>query len=91
MKLTMRLLETFREYGIAVGYLIVNNVVNQQDAAQCSFLNEKRKMQLTYLSHLRTYLKSHPKIVETPLLPTEVHGIQRVREFARYLFPVETN
>lgn len=91
VKLTMRLLETFREYGIAVGYLIVNNVVNHQDAAQCSFLEEKRRMQLKYLSHLRTHLKSHPKIVETPLLPTEVQGIQTVREFARYLFPTKTN
>jgi len=89
VKLTMRLLSTFNEYGIPVNHLIVNNVINPHDAAQCPFLKKKRRTQLKHLSYLRRHLKSQLEIIETPLLPTEIQGTEGIRQFARYLFPAK--
>jgi len=91
VKLTMRLLSTFNEYGIPVNHLIVNNVINRRDAAQCSFLEKKRRTQLKHLSYLRKHLKSQLEIIETPLLPTEIQGTEGIRQFARYLFPAKNS
>jgi len=87
VKLTMRLLSIFEEFGVPVGHLIVNNVVTPEDALQCSFLKKKRRTQAKYMSYLRRHLKSQPTIIETPLLPSEIQGVESIRQFARYLFP----
>jgi len=91
VKLTMRLLSIFKEYGIPITHLIVNNVINRHDAAQCPFLERKRRMQLNHLSYLGRHLKSQLEIIETPLLPTEIQGTESIRQFARYLFPAKTS
>jgi len=91
VNLTMRLLSIFEDYGIPVGHLIVNNVIQSQDAAQCSFLKKKRRAQLKWMSYLREHQRSQLKIIEIPLLPSDVQGLESIHQFARYLFFTETS
>jgi len=76
----------FRElnkYGLKVKQLIINNVVKAQDS---DFLLTKARQQKEYLEHI--YDKySHMKIVELPMFPYELKGLDRLREVERILFP----
>jgi len=87
VNLTMRLLSTFEDYGIPVGHLIVNNVIRSQDAAECSSLKKKRRSQLKWISYIRERLRSQLKIIEIPLLSSDLQGVESIHQFVRYLFP----
>jgi arsenite/tail-anchored protein-transporting ATPase len=71
------------KYGLQVGRLIVNNVVRTTDS---QFLRRKAEQQRPYLERLRGQF-GHLAIVEIPLLPYEVRGMERLREIARVLTP----
>jgi len=76
----------FRElnkYGLKVKQLIINNVVKAPDS---DFLLTKARQQQDYLKHIyETY--SHLKIVELPMFPYELKGLERLREVEKILFP----
>jgi arsenite-transporting ATPase len=75
----------FRElnkYGLAVRQLIINNVVKASDS---EFLKTKARQQKDYLEHIYTRY-SHLKIVELPMFPYEMKGINRLREVEKILF-----
>ena len=76
---------TFRElgkFGLAVKRIVINNVVREKDS---EFLNTKAAQQQGYLKHIHdTY--SHLEIVEIPMFPREVKGLDRLREVARVLY-----
>jgi len=77
---------TFRElerYGLAVRRIIVNNVVTAPDS---DFLRTKAEQQWGYREHIRGRY-SHLDIVEVPLFPREVKGLERLREVGKLLFP----
>ncbi len=75
----------FRElndYGLKVQQLIINNVVKDDSS---EFLRTKAQQQQNYLELIyRRY--ANLKIVELPLFPQEVKGLDRLREVARVLF-----
>ncbi|MFC1942021.1 ArsA family ATPase [Chloroflexota bacterium] len=76
----------FRElnkYGLKVKQLIINNVVKTQDS---KFLQTRARQQKGYLEHI--YEKySALKIVEVPMFPHELKGLDRLREVGKILFP----
>ncbi len=76
----------FRElerHGLVVSRLVVNNVIRDVDSG---FLRAKAGQQKRYLDHLyQAY--AHLDIVEIPLFPHEVKGLERLREVERILFP----
>jgi len=76
----------FREldkYGLAVKQIIINNVVK---VTESGFLLTKASQQKGYLEHI--YEKySHLKIVEVPMFPYELKGLDRLREVQKILFP----
>ncbi len=76
----------FREmnrYGLKVKQLIINNVVRAPDS---EFLLTRARQQKTYLEHI--YGKySHLKIVELPMFPYELKGLDRLSEVQKTLFP----
>jgi arsenite-transporting ATPase len=77
-------------YGLRLGRLVVNNVVEASDS---SFLERKRAQQRVHLERLHaTY--GHLPIVEIPLFPEEVRGIDRLRAVGELLcdagLPTET-
>jgi len=68
-------------YGLAVGQLIVNNVVTDPDSG---FLRQKADQQRPHLELLRKCYGDRP-IVEIPLFAREVRGIERLRDVAHLL------
>jgi len=75
----------FREldkYGLKVRQLVINNVVKAEGS---DFLSIKARQQKGYLEHI--YDKySHLKIVEIPMFPYELKGLDRLKEVERLLF-----
>jgi len=75
----------FRElnkYGLSVKQLIINNVVKAQES---DFLLTKARQQKGYLEHIHEKY-SNLKIVEMPMFPYELKGLNRLREVAKILF-----
>jgi len=71
------------EYGLTVERLIINNVVK---AADSDFLLTKARQQKNYLELI--YDRYSPlEIIELPLFPYELKGVDRLREVERILFP----
>jgi arsenite-transporting ATPase len=78
----------FRElagYGLAVGRLVVNNVVCDPDSA---FLEAKAAQQQVYLETIYNNY-GHLDIIELPLFPYEIRGRERLAEVAGRLYPGE--
>ena len=76
----------FRElnkYGLKVTQLIINNVVRAEES---EFLRTRARQQKGYLEHI--YEKySDLKLVELPMFPYELKGLDRLREAEKILFP----
>lgn len=78
-----RVMRDLRRHGLTVRYLIVNDVIREPD---CEFHRQRWEMQQRYLRQLREELDGHLTLVELPLLPYEVKGVERLAEVERYLF-----
>ncbi len=77
--------DIFRElnrYGFRVKQLIVNNVVKTEDS---DFLAMKARQQKKYLELIYDRY-SDLGIVELPMLPYEVKGLERLKEIESNLF-----
>ena len=68
-------LEELARYGLGISRLVVNNVVQVADSP---FLEQKRRQQQAHLARLRERHAGVP-IVEIPLFPQEVRGVERLR------------
>jgi anion-transporting ArsA/GET3 family ATPase len=72
-----------RRHGLAVRYMIVNDVILEAD---CDFHRQRMEMQRPYLSLLERECEDGLALIRLPLLPYEVKGIERLREVERILF-----
>jgi arsenite/tail-anchored protein-transporting ATPase len=70
-------------YELRISRLVVNNVVQEADSP---FLEQKRQQQQSHLERLRQQYGGVP-IVEIPLFPQEVRGVERLRAVGRLLGP----
>ena len=70
------------EYGLKVRQLIINNVVKEEDS---DFLLTKARQQRDYLELIYHRYQDLP-IVELPMFPYELKGLDRLREVERILF-----
>lgn len=68
-------------YGLGFTRLIVNNVLQVTDS---DFLAQKAAQQRDYLEQLRKRYAPLP-IIEVPLFPQEVRGMERLRNLGRLL------
>jgi arsenite-transporting ATPase len=75
--------EELARYDLRISRLIVNNVVQVADSP---FLEQKRSQQQPHLRHLRERHGGVP-IVEIPLFPQEVRGVERLRAVGQLLAP----
>jgi arsenite-transporting ATPase len=73
--------DELRRYDLEISRLIVNNVVHVTDSV---FLEEKRRHQQPHLERIRE-LHGDVPIVEIPLFPQEVRGLERLRVVGRVL------
>jgi len=70
-----------KRHDLRISRLIVNNVVQESDSP---FLEQKRRQQQLHLAQLRKRYGDIP-IVELPLFPQEVRGVERLRAVGRLL------
>lgn len=84
VRLTERLIKDFDDYHLTVRHLIVNHLILEAD---CAFHRQRRGMQQKYLESLRKTYGSRMALVEIPLLPYEVRGVERIAKVAEILFP----
>jgi arsenite-transporting ATPase len=75
--------DELRRYDLRISRLIVNNVVGVTDSP---FLAQKRRQQQEYLEQLRERHGDVP-IVEIPLFPQEIRGVERLQTVGRLLCP----
>jgi arsenite-transporting ATPase len=71
----------FKDYGLAVDNIIVNQVVDQPDS---EFLRRKADMQRGYLSEIAARYDGNRRML--PLFPYEIKGLDRLEEVAGVLF-----
>jgi len=77
-----RVIGELAAHGLAVRHIIVNGVIANPDGA---FLRQRAEMQQPYIQMLREEYGADA-LVQLPLLPYEVKGIERLREVERLLF-----
>lgn len=83
VKQSERVIQTLAEYGLAVNKLVVNNVIAESDN---DFLQSRRQMQQGYLKHLYEEFENRLEVLEMPLAPSEVKGLERIRRVSDILF-----
>ncbi|HID87139.1 MAG TPA: ATPase [Anaerolineae bacterium] len=84
---TRRLVRELGRFGLVIRYLIINNVIKNPD---CEFHRMRREMQRKYIDMLiEEYGERMEVIMELPLFPYEMKGIERLKELERVLFARE--
>ena len=83
VKQSERIIATFDEYGLALNHLVVNNVITESDS---KFLAARREMQQGYLKFLKDNYAARLEVLEVPLAPNEIKGLERIRQISSVLF-----
>ena len=83
VKQSERIIKTFDDYGLALERLIVNNVIGESDN---EFLSSRRAMQQGYLDYLKEAYGDRLDIIEMPLAPSEIQGLERIRQVSNVIF-----
>ncbi len=83
VKQSERIIATFDEYGLALNHLVVNNVITQSDS---KFLASRQEMQRGYLKFLKDTYGKRLDVMEVPLAPNEIKGLDRIRQISGVLF-----
>ncbi len=80
---TERIIQEFTSYGVNIERIIINYVIPETG---CDFLDKRKKMQNRYIEMLRKDFGREKEIIEIPLFPYEVKGMQRLLEVEGILF-----
>jgi arsenite-transporting ATPase len=88
VKQSERIIQTFDKYGLSVNFLVVNNVIKTIDS---KFLESRKKMQGEYLDYLYGQYSKRLNILEIPLAPNEIKGLERIRQVSDILFLDQTD
>jgi arsenite/tail-anchored protein-transporting ATPase len=83
VKQSERIIKSFDEYGLDTKHLVVNNVIGESDSP---FLESRRNMQQGYLKYLKDEYGKRIEVLEVPLAPSEVKGLERIRQISNILF-----
>jgi arsenite/tail-anchored protein-transporting ATPase len=83
VKQTERIIKDFDEYQLKINYLIINYVIQEAD---CEFHRIRREMQRSYVRILRDQYAQRIELIETPLFPHEIKGIEKIRKISEILF-----
>ena len=85
VKQTERIISDFDEYQLKVNYLIVNYVIQQAD---CDFHKIRQEMQQAYIQQLTDRYSHRMQLIETPLFPHEIKGVERIGRISDILFKI---
>ena len=80
---TERIIKDFDEYQLNVKHLIINYVIQEAD---CNFHKIRKEMQQNYIQILKKQYSPRIGLVEIPLMPQEVKGVERIRKVSEILF-----
>jgi len=83
---TERIIKDFDEYGLRVNHLIVNYVIQEAD---CNFHKIRKEMQQNYIQILKNQYSHRIELIELPLMPQEVKGVERINRISEILFKPE--
>ncbi len=83
VKQTERIIKDFDEYQLKVHYLIVNYVIQEAD---CEFHKLRSEMQQNYIKILKDQYSQRISLIETPLFPHEIKGVEKIRRISEILF-----
>ena len=84
VRLTNRVVKDLQEFNFSVRHLIINHLIREAD---CPFHQQRKAMQEPYLNLLHRTYGPRMSLVELPLLPGEVRGLQGIQQIADILFP----
>lgn len=85
VKQTDRIISDFDEYQLKVNYLIVNYVIQEAD---CDFHKKRQEMQQAYIQQLTDRYSHRIQLIETPLFPHEIMGVERIGRISDILFKI---
>ena len=80
---TERIIKDFDEYQLKVNHLIINYVIQEAD---CDFHKIRKEMQQNYIQILEKQYSSRIGLIELPLMPQEVKGVERINRISEILF-----
>ena len=80
---TERIIKDFDEYKLGVNHLIVNYVIQEAD---CNFHKIRKEMQQNYIQLLKNQYSHRIGLIELPLMPQEVKGVERIHKISEILF-----
>jgi len=83
VKQTERIIKDFDEYQLKVNHLIVNYVIQEID---CEFHKIRSEMQRRYIKMLNDQYSNRIKLIETPLFPQEIKGVEKIKRISEILF-----
>jgi len=83
VKQTERIVKDFDEYQLKVNHLIVNYVIQEAD---CEFHRLRQEMQQGYIKVLRDHYAHRTRLIEIPLSPQEIKGVERIKRISNVLF-----
>lgn len=78
-----RVVNELERHGLRVRYMVINGVVRSPD---CDFLRQRMEMQQYYIGMLSRDYNGRIKLIELPLFPYEIRGVERLREVEAVLF-----
>ena len=83
VKQTQRIIQDFDAYQLQVNHLIVNHVIQNAD---CEFHRIRKEMQQYYINILRDEYSHRIKLIQVPLAPYEIKGVERIKRVSDTLF-----
>ncbi|NIS61099.1 MAG: TRC40/GET3/ArsA family transport-energizing ATPase [Proteobacteria bacterium] len=83
VKQTERIISDFDQYELIVNHMIINNVVREAD---CAFHKARKAMQMEYIKTLEHRYGGRIKLVQIPLAPREIKGLERIEQVSEILF-----
>jgi arsenite-transporting ATPase len=78
-----RLVKEFQRFGLEIRYILVNDVIQNPDSP---FNRQRMEMQHKYIQMLHDEYGGGRKVIEVPLFPYEIKGVERLRELEQVLF-----
>ncbi|MBN2542458.1 ArsA family ATPase [bacterium] len=78
-----RLISDFDNIGLNTSHIVINGVIQKAD---CDFHTRKKKVQEKYIGRIREKFGNRMEIIEIPLYPHEITGLEALKEVESKLF-----
>ena len=80
-----RVVEDLEKFGIQIGGIILNRVLTEA-AVDSDFNKKRRDFQLKYIEELQTTYQGKLPVIQVPLMPFEVKGVEALKRVEEVLY-----